>query len=533
MENESDARRRTFERDELEADLRELVRAIETLHADPFVGYDSRIALHATVERVVRDLPETMSWEDFFQQAASVVAELDDAHSLVHPPDVRNDESDERKFPLSLRVLGEELYVESVADEGLVELLGARVRGVDGQPATELVDGVRRLRGAENRYGTLLFAARKLTNPSSLARLLDEEPPVETATFEFERGSGNQSVELSPIAEERGPVATLKQSMSHPAGSGPRYRLYEGGDAAVFVPGNLSDYRESLEGKLAADADIAADQAGRAYERHVGGDEPDSVDETIAALPSMTDTLEEMAEEMAAASTDTLIVDLRDNPGGDSQFVFHLAYLLGGWDGVTQAADGVRAVKRRTESHQNRYGDPDEDTDSPEAAAYDFSGFFRSVDETDGPPPMVKQLLFRSQTASEFFDRHENDPLYAPEEVVVVVSAGTMSSAFACAAQLTTLGADIVGVPSGQGPTSFGEHVERTLTNTDLTVRLAGSMYHWLENPTGDVLVPDSELTPERFERYDYADDAALRLAFEHAGYGDTPPIPVDSEPKK
>lgn len=324
------------------------------------------------------------------------------------------------------------------------------------------------------------------------------------------------------------PVARLAQTIRHPAGSGPRYRLYEGGDAVVFNPGNLSDYRESLEAKVAADADVAAELASQAYYRQVCGNQPDSIEETVAALPSMTETLEAMAEEMTAANTETLLVDLRDNPGGDSQFVFLLAYLLGGWEGVARAVEGVKVVKRRTKQYRQRYGDSGDGSAIDNPADYDFSGFFPSTDESDGPPPLVRQLLARSQTATEFVDQHDDGGLYTPEKVVVVVSAETMSSAFACAAQLTALGADIVGVPSGQAPISFGEHVERTLPHTGLKVTLAGSMYQWVTDPAGDVLEPDSKLTPARFEEYDHARDAGLRLAFEHAGYGDSPPTVVE-----
>lgn len=41
-------------------------------------------------------------------------------------------------------------------------------------------------------------------------------------------------------------------------------------------------------------------------------------------------------------------------------------------------------------------------------------------------------------------------------------------------------------------------------------------MYHWVPDPDGRVLESDAELTPERFEGYDRAADAGLRLAFDH-----------------
>lgn len=513
----------------LAEDLRELLGLVEAIHPDPFVGYDGRVALHARVERIVRGLPETATTEEFYRLAAPVVAGLDDAHSLLRPPDdgPGGEDGSDRRLPVSFRVVGDALYVEAVSDPDHADLLGGRLLAVEGVPLPDLVERSRVLRASENRYGALARAGHAIERYRPLARLLDREAPPDIPTLAVDVPGDERTASVEPTADAD-PVAELEPTFPRPTGPGPRYRLYRGGDAAVFVPGNLSDYRESLEAKRAASAGVAARQAERAYDRQVGDDPPDSVEETIAALPSMTGTVERMTAEMAEAGTETLVVDLRDNPGGDSQFVFHLAYALQGWDGVARATEGIRVVRRRSEAYRRRYGDAgDGDGDGGTApdgpGNYDFSGFLERPDGADRPGrvELVRRRLGRSPTATEFLERVDGAGRYRPDRLVVVTSAGTMSSAFAGATQLTALGADVVGVPSGQAPVSFGEHVERTLPNTGLDVRISGSMYHWLDDPSGDVLEPDRELTPARFERHDAAADAGLRLAFEHAGHGD------------
>ena len=512
----------THDRAELASDLRELVRYVETLHVDPYLGYDGRTALHARAERLLRDLPERATAAEFYRLAAPLVAGLDDAHSLLRPPEDAGD----ARLPLSLRVVGTDLYVESVADDALTGLVGGRLRAVAGESTATLVERNQSLRGAENRYGTALLAAGAIERVDSLARLLDRDTVPESVSVAVEVDGERRSATVTPVTGQPEAVARLSRTMAHPEGSGPRFRLYEDGRAAVFDPGNLSDYRESLEAKLAAGAEVAADQAERAYRRQVGGEPPAGVEATVAALPAMTETLSALGEAMAAAGTETLFVDLRDNPGGDSQFVFHLAALLGGWEAVSRAAEGVSVVKRRSEPFRERYGEG-ETAAGENRANYDFSAAVGS-ETGEGPPPMVQQLLARSETGLSFVQRHGDGNRDTPERVVAVVSAGTMSSAFACGAQLTVLGADLVGVPPGQAPRSFGEHVEQTLSNTGLRVRLAGSLYEWVSDPDGPVLEPDRKLTPERFAGYDRAGDAGLRLAFDHAGYGASPPTPVE-----
>jgi hypothetical protein len=332
---------------------------------------------------------------------------------------------------------------------------------------------------------------------------------------------------------ESGPAAELESTLSFPTGNGPRYEFYHDGDAAVFVPGNLSDYRESLEAKYSAAPEAAGQLAQRAYARHAGDDPPDETTAAIARLPSMTETVERLTTEMAEFGTETLVVDLRDNPGGDSQFVFHLAYALGGWDAVARTTEQVRLLRRRTEPYQQRYGVGGDSADgdgedagsggdglsSPES--YDFTAFFRGEEASDGLDPVqfVRQRLARSETATAFTERVDDAGIYCPDRLVVAVSAETMSSAFAGVAQLTSLDATVVGVPSGQAPVSFGEPVDLPLPNTGLDVRLSGSMYHWLEDADDDVLEPDCVLTPERFEQHDTAADATLRLALTSAGH--------------
>ncbi|MFB6218212.1 MAG: hypothetical protein ABEH77_03375, partial [Halobacteriaceae archaeon] len=141
-----------YARGDAAEDVWELLRYIEETHPDPFVGYESRVTLHARVERLVRSLSEESSAEEFYRRVAPVVAGLDDAHSLLHPPDDASaPDGGDRTLPVSFRIVGDELYVEEVTDDTLTDLLGGRLRAVEGVPVPELVERGRGLRTAENR----------------------------------------------------------------------------------------------------------------------------------------------------------------------------------------------------------------------------------------------------------------------------------------------------------------------------------------------------------------------------------------------
>ncbi|MBP1988395.1 S41 family peptidase [Halolamina salifodinae] len=511
----------TFDRDALAADAREIGEFVEAVHPEPYIGYDGRVDLHATLECTVRELPKSATVEEFYRQAAPLVTGLDDAHSLLRAPDA--DSEDDRTLPLSFRVVGEALYVEAVADAGLANLVGGCLLAVEGESVEALAERVGRLRGIENLYHGRQRLGTFVGEYRLLGRLLSRETPPESVDLRLRVDGEERTVTVEPTTDTDEPADELVESFPHPEGSGPRYRLYEGGDAAVFVPGDLSGYRESFEAAMAAGAGRVDDLAPEAYERHVGDDPPEEMADLVAELPSMAETLAALVEAMESADTQTLIVDVRDNPGGDSQFVFHLAYLLAGFDGVERLAGAMKAVKRRSDPHRERYGEGDLGTAAENHADYDLGGFLAGGEDSE----TLRKLLTRAEGFADLVDANDDDGRYDPDRIVVATSAGTMSSGFAVAAQLTALGAEVVGVPSGQAPISFGEAVTRELSNTGLTARVACSMYHWVPDPDGRVLEPDAELTPERFERYDRAADAGLRLAFDHAGHTNgEPPTP-------
>ena len=521
-EAEADPDTGTYEREVLAEDLRTILEHIESIHADPYHGYDGRVDLHHTVETAIRDLPQTTTREAFYRHAAPILAGLDDAHSRLVPPE-RSGESG--RLPLSFRVVGDSLYVDAVHEASLTDVVGGRVTSFEGRSIDELAERGASLRGAENQYWALRHLARSLGEYDAVDRLLETTQPPRSPTIAVEGTDGaDYRWSVAPVPTDREPVAELETTVEAPSGTGPRYRLYEGGDAAVFVPGDLTGYREAVEAACARDRTGAERIARDIYRRHVGNDPPEELTEVIAALPPMTETMTNLVRAMSAATTEALIIDLRDNPGGDSRFVQQLCYFLYGINEIVETANWGVAVKRRTDAHRAEYGVPDGIRDGyatfeHNPADYDFGTAFRRAAADREAAIAQFEGRLGAGTFGEELDARTHERYYAPEQVVVVTSEATMSSAFAGAALLSEFGAEIVGVPSGQAPVSFGEAVGTVLPNTELTVELSGAMFRWVPDPGGSVLSVDRELTPELFEsRYDRAGDAGLRLAFDHVG---------------
>lgn len=529
---DTDQQPTSYSRSALAEDLRTMLVAIESIHPEPYHGYDGRIDLHHAVESAVRELPEAASEEEFYRTAAPVIARLDDTHSKLVPPDRATDDI---RLPLSFRVIGTSLYVDAVYEGAYESLLGGQLRSVMDESVDAMADRGASLRGAENRYWAHRHLARSLGEYDAIDRVLGRTNVPASPTITVERTDGTVDTRtIDPISTDRTPTSTLTSTIEEPDGTGPRYRFYEEGEGAVFVPGDLLGYREVIEAARERNASYAESFARDAYREHVGPEPPEALDDLIGALPSMVETLSALVRAMDDAATETLVVDLRDNPGGDSRFVQQLAYVLYGIDALVEAMDWPVAVKRRTDDHREEYGVPEamldgDATFEENPADYDFGSWFRQTETTHGERVAQFESDFAVGTFGDELEARTHEAYYGPDSVVVVTSEATMSSAFAGAALLSELGADVVGVPPGQAPVSFGESVDRTLPNTGLTVELSGSMYRWLPEPSGSVLELDRELTPALFEnRYDRAADAGLRLAFDHASVtdpGDRPSV--------
>lgn len=507
----------TFDAADVAADLRSLVQRIEAIHPDPYRGYDGRVALHTALESTIRDLPDALTTEQCYRRVAELVAGLEDAHSRVAPPETTSESSDDQ-YPISFRVVGDHLYVDAVHDTSLEGLLGARLLAVEGDSLDSLLDRYTRLRGCENDSFARLAVGEKLAAGEWLGRLLGDDPGESLTLRLRDRDGTEREQSLRPVGPDSTSVDSIDTSLEV-AGTGPRYRLRDDGQTAVFVPGNLSHYREAIQYARSQDAGRAEAAACEAYTAHHEGPVPDDAADLVASLPSMVETVIDLVTEMAEAATETLVVDLRDNSGGDSRYLWYLCYALYGWERLAETYDWGLAVKRRSPAHRERYGVPEKhSTHEDNPADYDFSQAFQAQAlDAERRIETQKRRLADGRFADELAEgRHEG--YYEPPQVVVATTAGTMSSAFAGAALLSQFGADVVGVPPGQAPHSFGEAVTVDLSNTGLSVDIAGALFRWTPTAEGPVLPMDRELTPEVFEgRYDCAGDAVLRLAVDQA----------------
>lgn len=518
MSDDLNGLNRHVEREALVEDARTFARTLESAHPDPYAGHGGRVAYHRNLAELVRSIPDDgESIRRFYRRLQRFAAGVRDGHTKIEPPETLKDGFDGR-FPLGFRVVGTNLYVDTVYDDAHVDLLGDRLLSVDGLSVSKLRVRQSKAVSADNQYGDLVNLAGALeTGGDELAYVLESSVDSMTVTVETD-GSTCERM-LNPTEAEE-PVASLETTITQPETNGePAYRFLDDGSTALLTLPDCHSHRElheyvaSVGGVLGGYYDTA-----ETYRRLVGEPVPDDRDEMVAGLPSASEILTDLADEMAEAGTDTLIIDTRDNSGGSSILAYLLLYVLYGWDGTVKAGGDQYSIAKDSELYRRGYGEDGQIDETPNPAGFDFESYFQSPE--DAAKETIEELSEYSPTfANAFENGDEGNPngYYRPDTTIVVTSATTYSAGIEPAFLLSKLDTTVVGVPSGQSPNGPRDILVDELPNTGLEYKLSYRHHEFLPDEPGDVFEPNVELTPERFESFDCAGDAEIRLALAYA----------------
>lgn len=247
--------------------------------------------------------------------------------------------------------------------------------------------------------------------------------------------------------------------------------------------------------------------------------------------PSATAVFRSLVTEMKERETNTMIVDVRGNHGGDSFIVDILVYFLYGRERLARLHDfghgetGVFRYSRRFFADR-----PEQSLESLNEGRlvpliegdYEFSRSFVDGEPIAGrTPPVTEPLVFEymrtSPTFRPEFEAGEYEGYYHPEKIVVLCDAGTISAGFSVAVAFHQLGGTLVGTPSAQAPNSFGAGTIFELDNTGIRGMVPViAATHFADDPSKARVLPvDYPLDYERLASYDFDPNAAYLYALE------------------
>ena len=510
----------TYSRDQLIEDARQLARAIEATHPDPFVHCGGRIVFYRALQDVLESIPEEgMTRDEFIRLLGPLVALVGDAHTAIWS-DYEVSNSFPGGVPLVFDVIEEELYVAGIRNGDDRDLLGARLLSVEGVSLADLCDRQATVQAVENQYSALhLLANQSLRYGAYMRDILPEWEIRQPVRLTVELATGEtRELEYTLPRSMRSIVRPPTQISIPAAGSGGFVWSFWDDDmrTAYLRVDHMSYYREAYEiWRAAGSRDVS--------------------DEELVAIPSATESFRDLVVAMEEAGTETLIVDLRRNEGGHSLMADILVYFLYGRDAlvdVQKAGFGVGRgeIRRYSELYfascdNQTIDDFNEGRTVPMVVGdYDFSYFLTdpaAVAEvlSDPEPGFFIDWIDRSPTFYTEYLSGTYAGCYRPENVLVVSTSQTFSSGFTLARHLYLAGATLIGTPSGQSSNCFGECVWWELEHTGIHGAISGARYVMFpeDSELAHVLPVHYPLTYEKLASYDFDPNAWLRYALEIA----------------
>lgn len=520
-----------FSRDELIEDARTLASIIEDAHPDPYIRGGGKVAFHRRLHAVMKTIPgEGMTREEFYRHVRPFVAAIGDAHTTVHGA-YSHDYEEPGGVPLYFDVVGEDLYVLGVSREEERDLFGARLVSVEGVPLAEIERRLEQLRPTENEYETLGYLAkdRDLWHRAELSDLLPEWRDQESVTVVLKHLDGAEREHTFRLPRKMSyPLITPESRVTLPSTRRCDFVyafLDDKRTVALLRVTGMMRYREALEMWRNIGSEDREQTGRHAYRLYHGETPPEDYDEVLAGVPSATELFRSLVREMKEAGTKALIVDLRENSGGNSYMSNILTYFLYGKEKLLSRPPGTE-IKRYSEYYFRVNESRDlavinEGRDVPLVVGdYDFS--YDATSPVASPELRASREagLRQMDTFAAELDSGEYDGYYLPEQVLVVSSPWTFSSGWTMMRYLYISGATIVGNPSGQAGNCFGDIMPFELPHTGLTGNVSHKWYELFpDDPeTGRVLRPHHPLTYEKLASYGFDKHAGILLALEVAG---------------
>jgi hypothetical protein len=424
----------TFSRDQLIDDARQLAQVLEDTHPDPFVRCGGRVAFYRALQDVLEAIPEGgMTRDAFIRLLRPLLAMVGDAHTGIWSG-YSVSEAYPGGVPLEFGVVEESLYVEAIRTGDDTDLFGARLLSVEGVSVDALCERQRRVQADENQYGTLnILANLSLRYGPFMQDILPEWKEGEPVHVTLELATGEVRELAFTFPKPMRWLARPPTQIAAPAaGDGGFVWSFWGDDRriAYLRVDHMLYYREAYE---------VWDAAGS----------QDVSDEELAAIPSVTEAFRDLVVAMKDAGTETLIVDLRRNEGGNSLMADILVYFLYGGDTLVDVQKagfdvGRGEIRRYSELYfescdNQTIDDFNEGRAVPMVVGdYDFSYYLTDPAAVadvlaDPEPAFVTDWLDRTPT---FYDEYLSGAYggyYRPENVLVVTTSETFSPRIASA----------------------------------------------------------------------------------------------------
>jgi hypothetical protein len=506
------------------ADIRQLANIIENTHPDPYIAGGGRIAFHRRLHETLNAVPKGgMTVADFISLLRPFVAAVGDQHTSIYS-EYPADPSKPGGVPFVFDIVGKDLFVIAAFQEADSTYVGARLISVEGVATDELIRRFSEREGVENEY----FALRQLGQHDLLfepylKELIPEWEDTTKITFQFRLPAGK--IENLVRSTQIGISSTTLRHLGKSHVDLPKT------DSSYFLFQFIDPFQSGEEiGYLRVDY---MGEYREAHEMAVSRGKEDYTPNQLAMFPSATETFRNMVIEMKQKGTDVLIVDIRDNGGGNFIMGPILVYFLYGKQKLTEMHVGAES---NGGGHGDRYSalyfesNPNESLDKINQGRsvplimgdIDFSRILGDTARYDSSGKLIDNpvRLKHYQRATTFYREYESEEYsgyYCPKHVLVLMTPFTSSSGLDMTLDLYFAGATLVGTPSAQAPNSWGNLLTWKLAHSGIEGEVSSSSdIAFPDDPEhGRVLPVHYPMTYEKLASFGFDPDAIFLYAME------------------
>lgn len=508
--------------DDLIEDARDFVSTIETVHPDPYINGGGKIAFHRRYQKFLNSIPDGgMTNKEFLELAKCFLAKIGDGHT-----NFRIGYSYEKKgIPFHFGSAGRDLYIDDIDKDEYKDLLYAKLLSIENISMEDIIKRLSDLVPHENEFELLVRLSRRLAKKDLLRAVIPEWTSNKEISITLEHIDGSAKTHIVKLGQFSKSDSKVENPSQIELPSRERSDIVysfldDKKTTAILIVDDMQTYREAFETWHYAGFDNVRKQAEKCYRRYNNSEPPEDIEELFAGTPSATEIIIELTQNMKAANTKNLIIDLRRNNGGMSGMADILTYFLYGRDDLIKIKGEHTSIVKLSQPYLDRHQNINLEQLNKDKeitllpSDYEFSGEFDYSDNFD-TSSIAKELDKWLIGMTSFYEKYitgEYEAYYLPENVYVLCSPHTYSSGYTFMRYLYKSGAILVGSPSGQSGNCFGEPIPFKLENSEIVFAVSSHYYEDFPNDpeAGKVLMPHHLITFDIMAKYDFDPNTEL-----------------------
>ena len=480
-------------------DLSQLLRIVTEAHPEPFSNCGSQIMFYEAADKLMKNLPQFLSKKHLHLLASRITALIGDGHTSMDSLSSSNE-----RVWLEFEPIEENLVVVGVYEKKHMRLIGAKLSAINGIQLRELCSRMKMIRGTNGTYNNLVHLDQAFKEPSIMSDLLENN--------DYDNGGMAVSLEFynekSLVQEDftftsTCPGALLERhvlNLPESPESDLAWTILENGIGYLRID-SMRKYRENYESQISLGA---SETFLRELLQRSKIDSPGNIYDAISKIPSASDSILELLAEMKTRNIPDLIIDLRNNTGGNSYLTNILGYFLYG-KRIMKIDEGYDVVK-----HSSLYMKQFSENPALElSGGYDFEEKNRWISGGRGlSPEDWNGIVGSSRTFRESLARYE--PL-EDIKTYVLCSARTFSAGFDLLSFLKKCGAIMIGVPPSQAANAFTHTLRFTLDISGLRGWVSSKiMMKFPTEPIFFEITPDVIVGLKSYREYGWAVDTTV-----------------------